>query len=301
MAFRSSTLLNKILIALLIAVSKLPFQALYALSDFMAVLLQYIFKYRRKVIHDNLVKAFPEKSESEIRQIMKTFYRHFCDITLESVKAWSMTGEEFESRNTYRGLEDLNRCFDQGKSVILLGMHYNNWEWSAYAQVKVKHTFLVVYNPVRGNQMFEDFILKMREKWGSRTIPVHKSARTVMEFHKLQVPICLALAADQRPPVVTRFWVKFLNQEACFHLGPEKIAQRTNQPIYFHLTRKIARGKYETSFIPMIEEPAGVSSEIIMTTYVRMMEKYIREAPEYYLWSHKRWKQVRPDGYPLYG
>jgi len=121
---------------MLISVSKLPWKALYALSDFMAVLLQYVFQYRRKVIHDNLVKAFPEKSEIEIKAITKTFYRHFCDITLESVKAWSMTSEEFESRNTYRGLEDLNRCFDQGKSVILLGMHYNNWEWSAYSPVK---------------------------------------------------------------------------------------------------------------------------------------------------------------------
>jgi Kdo2-lipid IVA lauroyltransferase/acyltransferase len=301
MGIKTGDILNIIILSLLKGLSRLPFFILYGLADVLAVILHYGIGYRRKVIEENLRRSFPEKEDREIRRMVKAFYRHFCDISLETAKAWSMTREDFEKRLIIRGTDEMNRLCREGKSVILLAMHYNNWEWTAYTQTKLEHKYLVVYNPVRGNPRFEQYLLQMREKWGAQTIPVHKSVRTIMDFNKMNIPVCLGLVGDQRPPYITKFWTTFLNQEACFNLGPEKIAQRTNQPVFFCLPKKIKRGYYEISFVPLIENPASMSQEDIMLTYVRTMEKYIREAPEYYLWSHKRWKQQRPEDYLLYG
>jgi KDO2-lipid IV(A) lauroyltransferase len=179
-------------------------------------------------------------------------------------------------------------------------MHYNNWEWSVTSQKVIKHEILMIYNPLRNNPQFEKYLMYIRERWGLKSVPIHKSARAAMDFHNGKIPVLLFLAADQRPATITHFWTTFMNQEACFYSGPEKIAKRTNQPVFFHLTRKIKRGHYEVSFIPLIENPAEMKEEDILLTYVRTMEKYIREEPAYYLWSHKRWKQKRPENMPLY-
>jgi len=293
-------ILNQLVVSVLKGVSRLPFPVMYGLSDFMSLVLQYVVKYRKAVILNNLRNAFPDKSEAEIKQIVRKFYVHFCDITLETAKAWSMTAHDFEKRMELSGIEEVNRLGDQGISIIALGMHFNNWEWSAYMQKYLKHKCLVVYNPVRNNDRLEKFLTEMRERWGADTIAVHKSARALMNFHQQEHPVFLGLVGDQRPPVITKFWTTFLNQEACFNSGPEKIARRTNLPVYLVVPEKLKRGHYRMHYVPLMMSPAEMSHEEIMLTYIRAMEKYIREAPEYYLWSHKRWKQKRPEDHPLY-
>jgi KDO2-lipid IV(A) lauroyltransferase len=164
----------------------------------------------------------------------------------------------------------------------------------------MKHQYQGIFNPMRNNPEFELFLTQIRERWGSKAIPVNKSARIALGFQTGTTPFCIILAGDQRPPVITSFWTTFMNQEACFNSGVEKIARKTNQPIFFHVTRRVKRGHYEASFIPLIENPKELSDQEILLTYVRTMEKYIKDAPEYYLWSHRRWKQQRPEGYVLY-
>lgn len=287
-------------IFLLKGISYLPFWCIYLLSDLFAFVLRHVVRYRREVITTNLRNAFPEYSEQEIRKLTGRFYHHFADITLESLKGYSMSRKEFDQRMVFKGVEEMNALAEAGRSVLLLGFHYNNWEWSGFAQLYLKHQYLVVYNPVRGNPQFEEYLLGIRRRWGAQTIPVHKSARATMEFDRKQQPVGLVLAADQRPPVITRFWTVFMNQEACFNQGPEKIARKTNQPVFLHVTRKLKRGHYEVSFLPLIMNPSEVSEQEILLTYVKAMEKYIKEEPAWYLWSHRRWKQTRPEGYPLY-
>jgi KDO2-lipid IV(A) lauroyltransferase len=262
--------------------------------------MQYVAGYRRTVIYKYLRRAFPEKNDRDIRRLMRAFYVHFCDISLETAKGWRMSKEDFEKRVSVKGIDAMNKLAEEGKSIILFAMHYNNWEWSAITQVYLKHQYLFVYNPVRGNPRFEEYLLTMREKWGAKSVPYNRSARVIVDFHQKGIPICLALGADQRPQNITSFWTTFMNQEACFNLGPAKIAKRSNQPVFFMLTRKVKRGYYEISFIPLIENPADFSEEEILMKYVRTMEKYIHEAPQYYLWSHKRWKQRRPKDVMLY-
>jgi len=287
-------------ITVLKGISYLPFPLLYLFSDFLAFLMYRVIRYRREVVRINLERSFPEKSPKEIRTIMRRFYLHFTDITLEAIKGYSISREAMSKRVIYKGIESMNTWAAQGRSVLLFCMHYGNWEWSGLAQLQMKHQYQVIYNPMRNNPEFDLFLRKIRERWGLKTIPVHKSAKLVLGYQSGGTPNCVVLAEDQCPPAITPFWTTFLNQETCFNVGVEKVARKTNQPIFLHHCKKLRRGYYEMTFSLLVENPSVMSEQEIMLTYVRAIEQRIREAPEYYLWSHRRWKFNRPEGYVLY-
>ena len=290
---------NNILVGLLKLLSYLPFWAIYILSDTLYLLIKYVVKYRKKVIVENLSLSFPEKSKKEILQLTEKFYRHFCDLALETVKMHSLSEEQIKKRIKFKGIDVVEDCFNQGKNIIMLGMHYNNWEWASASQLFTRYLVLMIYNPARGNQAFEKYINHSREKWGGLCIPVHKSARSAFQFNQRGQQTGLWLAADQTPGANSQFWTIFLNRETPFFTGPEKIAKKTNQPIFFGYVRKIKRGYYEAEFLKLFDNPNNVSGDDIMLGYVRKMEEVIRKEPEYYLWSHRRWKHKRPEGIPL--
>ncbi len=290
---------NRVVTTSLKFISYLPFWLLYLCSDFFYFVLRYIIRYRKKVIYTNLENSFPEKSPGEISSIANKFYSHFCDVFFETIKAYSMSAKQFDKRFHFRGVEIFDKYYQQGTSVVLLGMHYNNWEWNSASQRKSNHKVLVIYNPIRGNKAFEDFMLKIRERWGCKSIPVYKSARTAIEFNRGSKPAILWLAADQTPPPTTKLWMTFLHQETPFFSGPEKIAHRTNQPVFFHHVRKIKRGVYEVFFYKLFENPAEVKEKEVLLAYAKKMEEIISQEPQYYLWSHRRWKHKRPEDIPL--
>lgn len=292
-------LINNILVGFLIAISYLPFWILYRISDVFYLLLRFVIKYRFKVITENLKYAFPEKPETERNKIRNKFYRHFCDMFFESIKLYSISDKEMKKRVVTKGTEIANVFFDNGRSVIALAMHHNNWEWTCFVQSRLKHHILNIYNPIRGNIAMEKFLLHNRQKWGSESIPVHKTARAVIEYNLKGRLTGLWLAADQTPPATSKFWTIFLNRETPFFQGPEKIASSTNQPVFFQHTKKTGRGKYSIEFSVLFENPKEVEQKEILLAYVRKAEEIIRKEPEYYLWSHRRWKHKRPEGIQL--
>ncbi len=291
--------LNKTLSGILVAISHLPFWIIFGISDFLYVIVRFIVRYRKKVIIENLTYAFPDKNSKEINKIAAKFYRHFCDLSLETIKLYSLDKKQVGKRIHYKGLERINAHFEKGESVIVLAMHHNNWEWCSTVQLYLRATVLMIYNPMRGNQAFEKFLLKARGQWGGVCTPVHRSARTTLEFNKHGEPTILWLAADQSPGATSHFWTVFLNREAPFFSGPEKIAKKTGQPVYFHRTKKTGRGRYEVEFTPLCINPKEGEEKDILLSYVHKIEKVIREEPEFYLWSHRRWKHKRPEGIPL--
>lgn len=291
---------NSTLAGLLIGISYLPFWMLFGISDLFYILLRYVVKYRKKVITENLRCAFPEKSKAEIETIRDKFYRHFCDVFVETIKAYSMSEKTFDKHLKFVNISEFLDYFDENRSLVLLGMHYNNWEWSSFSPARGKHDVIFVYNPIRGNAAFERFITHIRTRWGATTVPVHRSSRVVLTFGKTKKPAAIWLGADQTPPASSKFWTIFFNREAPFFSGPEKIAYISNQPVFLHVTRKVARGKYEVEFIKLFDKPNEVKDpNEILLTYIRKMEEIIRETPEYYLWSHRRWKHERPEGIEL--
>lgn len=295
-----SSILDLFVVLLCKLAARLPFWIIWGLADIFYVLLFYVVRYRRKVVRENLVRSFPEKSLKEIKRIEKEFYHHLSDLGLETIKFNQMTEEEIDDRFKVHNLEIYEEYYQQGKSMILLGMHHNNWEWSGSIQRFIKSQYLVVYNPVRGNKALESFILESRERFGAKSIQVNHSVRTALALNESERPGALVLGADQTPPPNSQFWTTFLNQETGFFTGPMKIAMKTNQPVVLHHTRKTGRGRYEVYHYKLIENPAEVKPEEIMLAYISRLEEIIRQEPEYWLWSHRRWKHKRPENARIY-
>ncbi len=296
---RLKKFIDSVLVGLLIALSYLPFWVLYGISDFFYLVFKYVIKYRRNVINQNLKNSFPEKTEAEREEIATRFYHHLCDVMVETIKGYSMNTKQMDNHVKFPNVKLLNDHYDKGKGVIMVGMHYNNWEWNGILQKYAKPRIIALYNPIRGNDALENFLLRIRTKWGAEFIPVNRSRRLMVELSKMEHPAALALGADQTSLANSKFWTIFMNQESPFFSGPEKIAAYTNYAVVFHHMKKIKRGKYEVEFVPLFENPKEVKPEEIMLTYIRKMEEIIRKEPEYYLWSHRRWKHKRHENIPL--
>lgn len=291
--------LNRLLVILITFISILPFWAIFGISDFFYFVLRYLVRYRKKIVMDNLVHCFPEKSNAERKEIMNKFYRYFCDFTLETVKMHGMNEKQMAKHVSITGIEHINNYAIQGKSAIVLSMHYNNWEWGSYIQIKAKHQILMVYNSIRGNSALEKFILQSREKWGGQSIPMHRTVHALMRYLRDGKLALIWLAADQTPPANTPFWMTFMNRETPFFAGPAKLGIKTNQPILFNYLKKKARGKYELIVEPLVDQPKNLTANEILLLYRDKMQGIIMENPEYYLWSHRRWKHKRPEGTTL--
>lgn len=293
------SILNNGMVGILILISYLPFWIIYGISDFFYIIFRFVVKYRFQVITENLKSAFPEKSEKEIARIRNKYYLNICDLVIESVKLYSLSEKQLKKRLIIKGADRVNSYYEKGKSVIVFAFHHNNWEWCSFLQTQIKQLVLMVYNPLRGNKPMEKFLKHSRGQWGGECVPVNQTARTSMKYIKEGRLTALWLAADQSAPANSKYWTMFLNREAPFFSGPEKIANKTNQPIFFQHVKKLKRGIYEVDYSLLIEEPDKVEPKDILLEYVSRMEELIRKEPEFYLWSHRRWKHKRPEGISL--
>ena len=294
-----SSFFNRFVVVICKLIARLPFWFLFILADIFYVLLYYVIRYRRRVVHENLTRSFPEKSAQEIKHITKKYYHHLSDLGIETIKFSNMTEEEINDRIKLNNAEIFEEYYQQGKSAILLGMHHNNWEWALYFQRCIKSQFLVVYDQLRSNKAMERFLLDSRERFGAKSVVIEQSARVAFSLNQAKRPSVLLLLADQTSPANSQIWANFLNQETAFFAGPMKIAVKTNQPVMFFHIRKVGRSRYEAFVYKLVENPSEVEPEQIMLEYVRKMEEIIKAEPEYWLWTHRRWKHKRPAHIPL--
>jgi KDO2-lipid IV(A) lauroyltransferase len=210
-----------------------------------------------------------------------------------------MSESQINNRLKVNDLDIYSQYYEQGKSLVVLGSHHNNWEWSGSMQRFIRAQFLVVYNKMEKGKGMERFILDSRERFGAISVPVNEAIRTAIQYSNNHLPSCLMLASDQTAQAYSQFWTTFLNQETAFFIVPAKIAIKLNQPVIMHHTRKISRGRYEVMHYKLVENPTDYTPEEIMMKYVSKLEEIIRAEPEYWLWSHRRWKHKRPENVSL--
>jgi Kdo2-lipid IVA lauroyltransferase/acyltransferase len=277
--------LSKISLYLL---SLIPFPVLYLISDFCYYVIFYIIKYRRHVVMPNLRNSFPEKPESELRIIEKKYFKFLCDNILESFKMLTISKEEIAKRYVIRNPEEIRKHLDKGKSIIVTGGHYGNWEWGNLAMTQFNETVLIIYKPL-ADKKFEAFMNGMRSRFGSIMVPMKLTLRKIIEQKNNQY--LAFFASDQTPAKVDRFeFIKFLNQDTAVFLGTEKIATTTGNPVVYCHVNQLKRGYYEVIFTTLFEDPKATAPLEITLTLSKKLESYIRARPELWLWSHKRWK-----------
>lgn len=271
----------------------LPLRLLYIISDLMYVLVFYIFRYRRHVVFINIKNSFPEKSHREIRKTAKKFYRNLCDLVVETVYQTGMDEQEIKERVKYNNPEVIQEYFDCGKDVAAVLGHYCNWEWMCGFPLITRYKCITIYKPLT-NKIFDNFLLKLRSRFGAELVPMQTAVRKIYEYKKQGIPSITAFISDQAPARRSYMhWVEFLNQDTAVYPGVEHIAKKLDMAVVFFKMKKIKRGYYEFDFIPLFDSASKVGDQEITKAHVSMLENQIREKPEHWLWSHRRWKIKR--------
>ncbi len=276
----------------------IPFRLMYLLADLFYLISYHLIGYRKKTVLQNLQNSFPEKNKEEIRQISKAFYRHFSDLIFETIKAFQISEETLNKRFIYKNPEVLNELYDQGKSVALLSGHYGNWEWVLALPKFIQHQLNGIYRHIQ-NEQFDDYMKKNRSRFGAFLIPASISFRTLIELEKAEKLSATYYLTDQTALYDTDYWMMFLNQEAAVFPGPEKVASRLKQAVVFMDIQKVRRGYYEVEFTKLFDDASTTKKYEVTKAHVKFLEDIIRKRPEYWLWSHKRWKHIRPEHIPM--
>ncbi|MHB1146808.1 MAG: lysophospholipid acyltransferase family protein [Lutibacter sp.] len=271
-------------------ISLLPFRILYGISDSVYLLIYYIVGYRKKVVFNNLKLVFPEKSETEITEVSKKFYRHFVDVFIEMIKSFTVTKEEVYKRYKFTNLEFFKELYKDGKSVILTGPHYANWEWIMSLDSFVKYKGYAAFTKVE-NPYFNDKVLKSRAKFGTDLILTSKLISEIKHNQKNDIQAMYGLLSDQSPQLSkTFYWREFFGVKVPIHTGAEMLAKRYDMNMVYIETKKIKRGYYETSFSLITNEASKFPDYELTDIFLEKVEKQVRTQPEYYFWTHKRFK-----------
>jgi KDO2-lipid IV(A) lauroyltransferase len=272
------------------AISRLPFPLLYLLSDGLFILLYRLVRYRRKVVRENLALAFPEKTDAERRVIEKDFYNHLCDVFMEMVKTMGISKKELLKRYTFTNLDVIHRLEAKGKSIMLLAPHYASWEWAFALDPYVKGEAFAVYQPLT-NRYFDRWARRTRKRFGTTLITTRETSQLITKNRQEGRLAFYGMLIDHSPMLIkTQHWGPFMGIQVPMHTGAEYLCKKMDLPVIYMKVRKLRRGYYEASFKLLTENPSEIPDFQITDAFFREVEHSIREAPEHYFWTHKRWK-----------
>lgn len=279
-------------------ISRIPFWFIYRISDVLFWITFYIIRYRKSTVYKNLQTSFPGKTPEEIDILAKAFYRHFCDFILEAIKGMSISKAGINKRMKYANLDILTELAGHHQSFALVSAHYNNWEWLNNMPAKMMHEFMVIYRPLK-NKNINRLVNYIRSRLNANLIPMDNIYREAFKRKSGNELFCIWFLADQRPQGSTKFWTMFLNHEAAFFEGVEKISKKLELAVVFMDIQKVSRGHYETTFKKIFDNGALTKENEITLACIKEIENAISKRPEYWLWSHKRFKHKRPENIKL--
>lgn len=273
--------------------SLLPLLTLYIFSDVLYFLLRHLIRYRKEIIRQNLKSAFPDLSDQEIKLISKKFYRNLSDYIIETIKSVSMDYDKLKRRMEYEGIEFFQAYKKEGKNVMILIGHIFNWEWflSLGPQLPQENSY-AVFKTVRSD-FFNKRILEIRSRFDTINIPMGQAAREIMQIPNDGQHAFLVLG-DQSPRIDQIYYsLPFFQQETAVYQGFDKIAKRKNMGVLYGRVIKTGRGRYKISFIPIKPSGEVFSEHEIVKRFFALLEENIRQQPDNWLWSHKRWKHKK--------
>lgn len=297
MSDKEPTLWQRMLCSLLVgscrAVAAMPDRFLY--GGFLRAIyfvLYYIAGYRRDVVEANLAGAFPEKSEAERIAVGKAFYRHLAEVFVDTMVVTSLSEAEMERRVRFVGMkEHLERT--RGRSWLCAMSHYGSWEYcTSFAAQDCEHETLAVYRPLH-SKVFDMFYRRNRARVGAVPVPMQDVLRRIISSRNAGQPVAVGLLADQSPRRgAENRWFNFLNRPTLFYNGMDRMARKLGMPVYFMHVRKLGVCRYEVWFEELYDGVGPAEEHSITERYKDALEQMIRQRPELWVWSHKRWKHA---------
>ena len=244
----------------------------------------------------NLRNAFPDKTETERKQIARRFYHQFCDTLVESIYGIRCSEQEMKQRVVFEGMDEVNRLVDAAGGGIFMLAHFGNWEWMASIQQWVSPgvTEMNIYRRLK-NQAMDRLMLDIRAQRGGVCVEKQRVLREMVKYRAEKRPVTVGLLSDQKPrPEVTKTWLTFLRQETGFLDGGEVLSKKFGYPVFYLYITRVRRGYYHVQMKTLAAEPQQTDEGEITTAYARVLEQNINEQPHLWLWTHNRWKWQRP-------
>jgi len=271
-------------------ISILPFRLLYLVSDGVYILLYYIIGYRKKTVTQNLKLVFPEKSEKEIIEIRKKFYHHLSDMFLEMTKTMTISESELKKRFRIVNPEEFKSLESLNKSVILMFGHYASWEWSIILERYINLKSLAVYKPL-ANTYFDRLVKNIRSKFNTDLISTKETISVINDHESRNIKTIIGFLSDQSPRLSKEvYWSEFMGIKVPCFTGAERLAKKLNLATAYLKVTKVKRGFYEAEVKLLADNPNDYKDYQLTDMFLAEVEKQIYEAPEYYFWTHKRWK-----------
>jgi len=270
----------------------LPLKVLYLFSDIFYLLIYYVLPYRKKLVRKNLTEAFPSKSVKEIEAIEKQYYRFFCDLFFETLSVMHMSENELMRRMHYSNIDVILEEYKKGNSVFLMTAHYGNWEWgiSLSSFFPADKPLYSIYQKL-SNKKFDAFMYNLRKTFKGEMLERNDLLRKIVQLKSENKPAMFGMISDQAPAYKSiHYWTNFLNHDTATVSGTEQLAKKFDYPVYFAKVNRIKRGYYNCEFISLAQSPKQAPENEITERYMRLLEANIESAPEYWLWSHNRWK-----------
>ena len=271
-------------------VSRLPFKLLYIASDILYFILYHLISYRKKTVIYNLKLVFPKKTDIERKNIAKLFYSHLCDIILESLKSINIKIDDMKERFKFTNIEVVKDLEKRNKSINMMLAHYNSWEWGFILQEYTSHKTIGIYKKLN-NKYFDRLVKRSRARYNTFLVTTKEAISVLTQNKENGLLTINGFAADQSPKLNKAFhWNNFLGVKVPVHTGAGMLAKKLDIPVVFFSVNKIKRGYYEATFKTITETPNDFKDYEITDKFFKLVENQIKQAPQYYLWTHKRWK-----------
>ena len=264
----------------------------YILKPFLALLLILSY-YRYKVIAENMAKSFPEKSRQEIRRLVRSYYIHLAEVAVDIISLVGASERRKDRAVNWVNAKEVAERLN-GKDWIAVGAHYGCWEYlPLWSRKQMCNTFMSVYHPM-SNVVFDCLFLRLRKySENITTVPMKSTITYYLRNRNKGKGIILGLLSDQSPNLrADTHWFRFLNQDTAFIDGAESIAMKFRIPILFAYTKRVAPGRYEVMLEEIYDGKEDVAQHEITQRYATRLEEMIKEQPELWMWSHKRWKHT---------
>ena len=280
--------------AIVYPISLLPLRVIYIFTDFLCLILTRIAPYRKTLIKRNLFKSFPQASHDQRKKIKSAFYQHLCDVLAESIKNLSISERELKSRFKISNYSILDKLYAEGKDVLLVSGHYNNWEWMITAQnLLLRHQAAGIGMPL-SNAFWNYKLNQRRGRFGMDILNANNVHDYLSSDHKK--PIATLILSDQTPiDHLKSYWMHFLNQTTPVFFGCEQLAHQYDSAVVYFVINKRKRGYYKVDFQLICDNASEMCYGEITEKHTKALEKSIFKHPEYWLWSHNRWKRHAPE------
>lgn len=274
-------------------ISMLPFRLLYLFSDFTYLIVYYLIGYRKKTVRENLALALPHLSTEERLAIEKKSFRHLCDMFLEMIKTMTISNKEISKRFVFTNMEVYKNLEAQEKSIAMMLAHYASYEWVISMNAYVNFSAFAIYKKI-ANPYFDKLVRNIRSRFKANLITTKETIPVIINNNQNKELSIYGFASDQSPRISSAYhWQKFMGVEVPVHTGAEMLSKKYDMNVIFLKVQKVKRGYYQASFEVLSDNAKEVPNYEITDQFLKLVEQQILEAPEYYLWTHKRWKHKR--------